>query len=107
MSPLLKRLDPWWLWALLSLPALNMLWQAAPAARDRVLHFPMHPSGEWAARLLIVTLMATPLMMLFKGWRGPRWLVRNRRYFGVAAFGYAAMHTAFYLICLLYTSRCV
>lgn len=98
MSPLLKRLDPWWLWALLSLPALSMVWQAATADSGRVLHFLMHPSGEWAARLLIVTLMATPLMILFKGWRGPRWLVRNRRYFGVAAFGYAALHTAFYLM---------
>ena len=26
------------------------------------------------------------------------WLLRRRRYFGVASFGYAALHTAVYLI---------
>ena len=30
--------------------------------------------------------MATPLAMLLKGWRGPQWLKRNRRYLGVASF---------------------
>jgi sulfoxide reductase heme-binding subunit YedZ len=98
MSSLFERLSPWWLWALLSLPALGILVEAATAADDRVLHALLHPTGETSARLLIITLTATPLMILFKGWRGPRWLVRNRRYFGVAAFGYAALHTAFYLM---------
>jgi sulfoxide reductase heme-binding subunit YedZ len=36
--------------------------------------------------------------MLLKGWRGPQWLKKNRRYLGVAAFGYALLHTIFYLI---------
>jgi sulfoxide reductase heme-binding subunit YedZ len=36
--------------------------------------------------------------MLFKGWRGPRWMMKRRRYIGVAAFGYAALHTVLYLI---------
>jgi sulfoxide reductase heme-binding subunit YedZ len=98
MSTLLRRLDPYWLWLLLSLPAFGMLAEAATADSDRVLHQLLHPTGEWGARLVIITLMATPLMMLFKGWRGPRWLVRNRRYFGVAAFGYALLHTVFYLM---------
>jgi sulfoxide reductase heme-binding subunit YedZ len=48
--------------------------------------------------VLILTLMITPLTLLFKGKRWPRWLMHNRRYFGVAAFGYAALHTIFYLI---------
>jgi sulfoxide reductase heme-binding subunit YedZ len=33
-----------------------------------------------------------------RSWRGPVWLKKNRRYFGVAAFAYAAAHTVFYLI---------
>ena len=57
-----------------------------------------HPSGETSARLLIVLMMATPLAMLLKGWRGPQWLKRNRRYLGVASFGYALLHTIFYLL---------
>jgi sulfoxide reductase heme-binding subunit YedZ len=42
--------------------------------------------------------MATPLAMLLKGWRGPIWLKKNRRYLGVAAFGYALLHTIFYIL---------
>ena len=93
-----ERISPWWLWLVLALPALGMTVELATSTSDRIFHILVHPTGEWAARLLIVTLMATPLMLLFKGWRGPRWLVRNRRYFGVAAFGYAAVHTLFYII---------
>jgi methionine sulfoxide reductase heme-binding subunit len=89
--------SPYFLWLLLSLPAAGMLWQAAIADSDRVLHSLLHPTGEWAARLLIVGLMATPLMYLFKGAGWTRWLVKARRYLGVAAFGYATLHTGFYL----------
>jgi len=82
----------------MSLPALGIGIEALGAESSRVYHQLLHPTGEFAARFLIISLMATPLMMLLRGWRGPRWLVRNRRYFGVAAFGYAALHTAFYLM---------
>jgi sulfoxide reductase heme-binding subunit YedZ len=89
--------SPYLLWFLLSLPAAGILWQAATADSARVLHGLLHPTGEWAARLLIVSLMATPLTYLFRGRPWTRWLVKSRRYLGVAAFGYAALHTAFYL----------
>jgi sulfoxide reductase heme-binding subunit YedZ len=95
---MLNRLSPYWLWALLALPPVLWTYQALTSTNERILHMLVHPTGEWAARLLIVTMMATPLMLLFKGWRGPRWLRKNRRYLGVAAFGYAALHTVFYLI---------
>ena len=62
------------------------------------MHYLLHPTGETSARLLIISMMATPLMMLLKGRWGSRWLVRNRRYLGVAAFAYAALHTMFYLM---------
>lgn len=93
----ISGLDPYWLWALLALPALTMI---GPLQGDdtRALRGILHGSGEFAARFMIISMMATPLMMLFRGWRGPRWLVKNRRYFGVAAFGYAALHTAVYLL---------
>lgn len=94
----LKRLDPWWLWLALALPAFPMIADALGAGDPRVFHRLVHPSGETAVRLLIVTMAATPLMMALKGWRGPRWLMRNRRCFGVAAFAYAALHTLFYLL---------
>lgn len=58
----------------------------------------LHPTGDFSARFMIIAMLASPLALVFKGWRGPRRLKKNRRYLGVAAFGYAALHTLFYLI---------
>lgn len=91
------RFSPYWLWLLLALPALAMTYDLATTNSDRVYKALIHPTGEFSARFLIISLMATPLVMLLKGWRGPRWLMKNRRYFGVAAFAYAAAHTLFYV----------
>lgn len=90
--------SPYVLWGVLSIFPLLWIWQALSATDPRIIHQLLHPTGEMSARLLIITMMATPLALLFKGWRGPRWLKKNRRYFGVAAFVYAALHTVFYVI---------
>lgn len=84
------------LWGLLALPSLAMVHAVTlgGAGFDEMLH----PTGEFSARLLIVALMLTPLAMIFPGKRWIAWLVRRRRAFGVAAFGYAALHLLFYLI---------
>jgi sulfoxide reductase heme-binding subunit YedZ len=58
----------------------------------------LHPTGEFAARFMIIAMMITPLVMLLKNARWPRWLMKRRRYLGVAAFLYAALHTVLYLI---------
>jgi sulfoxide reductase heme-binding subunit YedZ len=58
------------------------------AAPDRLLH----PTGEFAARFMIAALMISPLRAAFPQ---ARW---RRRSLGVAAFGYAALHTLIYLI---------
>jgi methionine sulfoxide reductase heme-binding subunit len=57
----------------------------------------MHVTGEFSVRFLVFSMIATPLSMMFSTSKFPRWLVRNRRYFGVAAFAYALLHTVFYL----------
>ncbi|UWQ96752.1 ferric reductase-like transmembrane domain-containing protein [Rhodobacteraceae bacterium M385] len=98
MRNFLSRTHPFLLWLVPALPAIAMTYDALTSANPRVFHILVHPSGETSARLLIVTLMATPLAMLLKGWRGPQWMKRNRRYLGVAAFGYALLHTVFYLL---------
>ncbi len=95
---MLSRLSPYWLWLVLSLPAFGILNSAFTDPNPRIFHILVHPSGEFSARFMIIAMMATPLAMLLKGWRGPIWLKKNRRYFGVAAFGYALLHTVFYLI---------
>ncbi len=58
----------------------------------------LHSTGEVSARLLILTLAVTPLALAFPGRRWVAWLVQRRRYFGVAVFGYAVLHTAVYVI---------
>ncbi|MGJ8596849.1 sulfite oxidase heme-binding subunit YedZ [Sulfitobacter sp.] len=98
MRTFFSRTHPYLLWFVLALPAIAMTIEALTSTNPRVFHILIHPSGETSARLLIITLMATPLAMLLKGWRGPQWLKRNRRYLGVGAFGYGLMHTVFYLI---------
>lgn len=94
----MSRLFPYWIWALLSLPAVGMLSALVGSNDPRIFHQLLHPTGEFSARFMIIAMLASPLVLLFRGWRGPQWLKKNRRYFGVAAFGYAALHTVFYLI---------
>jgi methionine sulfoxide reductase heme-binding subunit len=81
---------------LLALPAIVMLSDFALSGGNvgRLLQ----PSGEWAARLLIVTLAVTPVRMIFKGRHWPMWLFKRRRDLGLAAFLYALLHVASYLI---------
>jgi methionine sulfoxide reductase heme-binding subunit len=88
---------PYAFWALLSIPAVPMLIALSSGDPEAVKTI-LFPSGEFAARFMIFSMMITPLMMLFKGWRGPRWLMKRRRYIGVAAFAYAVLHTVLYLV---------
>ena len=94
----LSFFSPYALWFLFALPGGLMLGTALTSDDPRIFHELIHPSGEFSARFLIVAMIATPLAMLLRGWRGPIWLKKNRRYLGVASFGYAALHTLFYVI---------
>lgn len=94
----LSFLSPYWLWLLLAIPAIGMTIGVFTSTDPKIFEELLHPSGEFSARFMIIAMLASPLVLLLKGWRGPRWLKKNRRYFGVAAFGYAALHTVFYLI---------
>lgn len=83
-------------WAVLSVPGFLMLTGLVngTANPERLLH----PTGEFAARFMIIAMMLTPLRMLFPSTRWLQWLSRRRRWLGVAAFGYALVHTFFYII---------
>lgn len=85
------------LWALLAVPAALVLHRYAtvPGIWPGDL---LHPTGEWSARLIIVALMLTPLGQLFPQSRVVKWLIRHRRAFGVAAFGYALLHLISYVL---------
>ncbi|MCC6479623.1 sulfite oxidase heme-binding subunit YedZ [Sphingorhabdus sp.] len=94
MRTILNKKPPFW--ALLALPAILLVtrwWQGRIDSMDM-----LHPTGEWAARLMIVAIALSPLLSIL----GPRawlnWLVVRRRAIGVAAFAYALLHLIFYLI---------
>ncbi|MCY4180381.1 MAG: ferric reductase-like transmembrane domain-containing protein [Litoreibacter sp.] len=93
-----RSLSPYWLWAVLSLPAAGFFAAAINSNDPEIYEQLLHPTGEFSARFMIIAMLASPLLLILKGWRGPLWLKKNRRYFGVAAFGYAALHTLFYLV---------
>jgi sulfoxide reductase heme-binding subunit YedZ len=93
--PLLRLLDSRYvLWPLLALPGAVVLVRYATGQSfyGEVVHF----TGDFATRLLIVAMAATPLRLMFPKQRWTAWLKRRRRYIGVACFGYAALHTAVY-----------
>ncbi len=52
-----------------------------------------HNTGEWTLRLLLITLVMTPLKRL-TGWY---WPIRLRRMLGLFAFFYACLHLSTYL----------
>ena len=92
----MNRFDnPWVIWSLLALPAVWLGWPlivygAIPPG------FLVH-TGEWGARLMILTLAISPLKALLPKSRIVQWFLRRRRWFGVASFAYAALHTVFYV----------
>jgi sulfoxide reductase heme-binding subunit YedZ len=83
-------------WLLLAIPALFMLRRYASG--DVIAMDMLHPTGEWAARLMIFAMVLSPLVSLLgpKPWLN--WLVQRRRALGVAAFAYSVLHLLFYLI---------
>lgn len=87
--------SPYTFWALLALPSIGMIGGALDGSNLEGL---LHPTGEFAARFMIVAMMLSPLKMLFPKSGAIQWLMRRRRFLGVAAFGYAALHSLYYVI---------
>jgi len=82
-------------WIILAAPFLWMLyaWQAEVLFYGEVIHI----SGEFSARLLLLAMAITPCRLLLPNAAWPRWLLRRRRYIGVAVFAYALLHTLVYV----------
>ena len=85
------------LWLVLALPGLWILYRRAAAPDAYGYGHAIGDSGDWAAWLLMLTLSATPVRLLFRPRSWSTWLMRRRRDFGVASFAYAAGHTIIYL----------
>jgi len=84
------------LWLILAIPGslLTKSYLSNGISYDEI----MHITGELAGRFLIISLVATPIALMFPKARMSRWLIRNRRFFGVAAFAYTLLHTIFYVV---------
>lgn len=82
-------------WMLLALPSVPMCLALGTGTPAEAL---LHPTGEFAARFMIIAMMLTPLRLLFPTSGFLLWLMRRRRYLGVAAFAYAVAHTFLYVV---------
>ena len=89
--------------AVLCIPFAILAWDLAREIRQPGVAFGPDPAetivrylGEWAIRILLATLAVSPLARLL----GRPRLVRYRRTFGLAAFSYAVVHFAGYLVLL-------
>jgi sulfoxide reductase heme-binding subunit YedZ len=95
-TPLVRFLNASWLvWLLLALPGAVLTYRYARGATFYGEY--LHSTGELGVRLLILAMAVTPLRLVFPGAGWVSWLARRRRYVGVAAFGYSALHAAAYL----------
>ena len=92
-------------WAVLYVPLAVICWLSVTG--ELFYGEFIHITGDWSARLLILTLAATPLRTLMPTQRWTAWLVRQRRYLGVATFFYAVPHLAAYLVKLSDVERIV
>ena len=83
------------LWLVLACP---FAWLANAWRTEDIFYGEMiHATGDLSGRLLILTMAITPLRLMFPAAAWPKWLLHRRRYFGVAAFFYAMMHTVIYI----------
>lgn len=83
------------MWLVLAGP---LVWLANAWRTEELIYGELiHATGELSARLLILTMAITPLRLMFPAAGWPKWLLHQRRYFGVAAFVYAMMHTVIYV----------
>ena len=84
------------IWALLTGPAVWLVYnQAAGHARPGALFY---WTGVLSGVFALASLTITPITKMFKAIPGRNWLIRQRRYLGLAAFGYLALHTAWFVL---------
>jgi len=83
------------LFVLCLLPALLLAWQTfTDQLGANPLEALLHSTGDWALRLLLLTLCVTPVRKLTH-WHA---LIRLRRMLGLYAFFYAMLHVSCWLV---------
>jgi len=84
------------LWALLAVPAVPMVLGLITGFGD--MDDLLEDSGVLAAQLMIAAMVISPLRLMFPKTAWTAWLIKRRRYLGVAAFGYALLHAVAYVV---------
>ena len=70
----MKIVKKYFLWAILSFPLIGAITQAINIPyTEKEFDQLMHVSGEFGVRLLIISLMITPLSMIFKRTKFAKW----------------------------------
>jgi sulfoxide reductase heme-binding subunit YedZ len=97
--------SPYLLWLLLAIPSKPFLIDLVLA--DSYYSEMMHRSGVISIQLLVFTLLISPVLIVLKKLSFTkhlsfteqlrRWLLKSRRYFGVASFLYAFIHLLLYV----------
>ena len=82
------------LFAFLLLPALNLLWQFLYGDLGvNPVETLLHETGEWALRILLLTLAMSPLQKLYRSFP----FINYRRMIGLYSFFYAFLHFLIYV----------
>lgn len=84
------------LWLVLALPAIGIV--IALARGDALAMDMLQPSGEMSVRLMVLAMLPGPLSAFFPGHRLIRLWLATRRNLGIAAFAYALLHLAIYIV---------
>lgn len=87
--------SPYLFWLLLALPSIPMTMGIISGEGAEPL---LHPTGEFAARFMIIAMIISPFRLVFPKNRFWLWMMRRRRYLGLAAFCYAFAHTILYIV---------
>ena len=85
----------WFFWFVLTIPFLWIVYDrlANQAPGGKLFYW----TGVFGVWLILASLAVTPLQRIFRGADWTRWLMKRRRYMGVAAFGYSLLHTVYWL----------
>ena len=82
-------------WAILTLPLIWLLIDNRVFGAKGGEFF--YWTGALSGIFVLLTLCVTPLTRLYRTAPWRNWLIKRRRYLGVAAFGYLFVHTAYWL----------
>jgi len=94
LEPHVRRWERWALWLLVVLPLVSLIARAVMSDLGaNPIERLERETGEWTLRLLAASLAVSPVIAITR-WG---WLIRERRFLGLATFFYASLHLSVYI----------